>query len=54
MKTTKLNNNLDMPTLGIGTFMLTPDQAEEAVCHALKDGYRLYRFATNSSTSGKL
>lgn len=26
---------------GIGTFLLTPDEAENSVAHALKDGYRL-------------
>ena len=30
-----------MPMSGIGTFLLTPDQAESAVLEALKDGYRL-------------
>ena len=41
MEKTKLNNGVEMPMLGIGTFMLTPDQAENAVYNALKDGYRL-------------
>ena len=26
---------------GIGAFLLTPDEAENSVAHALKDGYRL-------------
>ena len=26
---------------GIGTFLLTPDEAENSVAHALKEGYRL-------------
>lgn len=30
-----------MPAIGIGTFMLTPDEAENSVYHALKSGYRL-------------
>ena len=30
-----------MPMAGIGTFLLTPDQAESAVLEALKDGYKL-------------
>ena len=30
-----------MPMAGIGTFLLTPDEAENSVAHALKDGYRL-------------
>lgn len=41
MEKTKLNNGVEMPMLGIGTFMLTLDQAENAVYNALKDGYRL-------------
>ena len=30
MENVKLNNGVEMPKLGIGTFMLTPDQAEES------------------------
>lgn len=41
MKIIKLNNGIDMPMIGIGTFMLNPDQAEESVYTALKNGYRL-------------
>lgn len=41
MNWVKLNNGIEMPVLGIGTFMLNPDQAEEAVYNALKNGYRL-------------
>ena len=41
MKYTTLNNGIKMPMAGIGTFLLTPDQAESAVLEALKDGYRL-------------
>ena len=41
MEYTKLNNGIKMPMAGIGTFLLTPDQAESAVLEALKDGYRL-------------
>lgn len=36
-----LNNGVKMPMAGIGTFLLTPDEAESAVLHALRDGYRL-------------
>lgn len=36
-----LNNGVKMQMTGIGTFLLTPDEAESAVEHALKDGYRL-------------
>ena len=41
MEYTTLNNSVKMPMAGIGTFLLTPDQAESAVLEALKDGYRL-------------
>ena len=41
MEYKELNNGIKMPSLGIGTFMLEPDVAEEAVCNALKNGYRL-------------
>lgn len=36
-----LSNGLEMPAVGIGTFLMTPEQAEEAVYTALTDGYRL-------------
>lgn len=36
-----LNDGNEMPVVGIGTFMLTPDQAEESVYNALVNGYRL-------------
>ena len=41
MEKVKLNNGIEMPKLGIGTFMLTPDETENSVYHALKNGYRL-------------
>ena len=37
----KLNNGVMMPMAGIGTFMLSPDEAEASCISALKDGYRL-------------
>lgn len=36
-----LNNGVKMPMAGIGTFLLTPDEAEASVIYALEDGYRL-------------
>lgn len=36
-----LNNGIKMPMEGIGTFLLSPDEAEESVFNALKTGYRL-------------
>lgn len=41
MKRITLNNGVDMPMAGIGTFLLTPDEAEASVLYALKVGYRL-------------
>ena len=41
MKTITLNNGIEMPMLGIGTFNLSPDQAERSVLAALEAGYRL-------------
>ncbi|MBQ2640277.1 MAG: aldo/keto reductase [Bacilli bacterium] len=37
----ELNNGVKMPNVGIGTFMLQPDDAENSVREALKMGYRL-------------
>lgn len=36
-----LNNGVKMPMAGIGTFLLSPDEAEASVISALQDGYRL-------------
>lgn len=36
-----LNNGLKMPIAGLGTYMLSPDEAERSVTHALKNGYEL-------------
>lgn len=41
MKYTTLNNNVKMPMAGIGTFLLTPDEAEASCLSALQNGYRL-------------
>lgn len=37
----KLNNGLEMPMAGIGTFLLSPEEAEASCVSALQDGYRL-------------
>lgn len=37
----KLNNGVEMPMAGIGTFLLSPDEAEASCVSALQDGYRL-------------
>lgn len=39
--TVLLNNGIEMPILGIGTFRLSNEQAENSVYWALRDGYRL-------------
>lgn len=36
-----LNNGINMPMIGIGTFLLSPDEAEASVIHALQSGYQL-------------
>lgn len=39
--TVTLNNGMEMPVLGIGTYTLSNQQAENSVYWALRDGYRL-------------
>ena len=41
MEYVTLNNKLECPIIGIGTFMLSPADAENSVREALKMGYRL-------------
>ena len=41
MEYAALNNGVKMPMAGIGTFLLTPDEAEASVLSALGCGYRL-------------
>ena len=41
MEFATLNNGVRMPMDGIGTFLLTPDEAEASVLSALECGYRL-------------
>jgi diketogulonate reductase-like aldo/keto reductase len=41
MKTIKLNNGVEVPILGFGTFQITdPEEAEDAVRDAIQAGYR--------------
>ena len=40
-RTVTLNNGIEMPILGLGTFRLSPEQTENSVYHALTYGYRL-------------
>jgi diketogulonate reductase-like aldo/keto reductase len=41
MEYIKLNNGIDCPVVGIGTFMLKPEEAQNSVREALKMGYSL-------------
>lgn len=41
MQTFELNNGINIPALGLGTFQMSPDQAQKAVVAALESGYRL-------------
>lgn len=41
MESITLNNKLQCPVLGLGTFMLSPEEAETSVREALKMGYSL-------------
>ena len=41
MEYANLNNGVKMPMAGIGTFLLTPDEAEASCVSALRNGYRL-------------
>lgn len=41
MEFAKLNNGVQMPMHGIGTFLLSPDEAEASATYALKNGCRL-------------
>lgn len=41
METFTLNNGVKMPVIGIGTFLMDPDHAEQAVYDALKSGYHM-------------
>ena len=41
MQTIKLNNGITCPVIGLGTFMLSPSDAQNSTREALKMGYRL-------------
>lgn len=41
MKYADLNNNVKMPMEGIGTFLMSPDEAEASALSALESGYSL-------------
>lgn len=42
MKMMKLNNGYEIPMLGLGTFLMTDEQAYETITNAIKIGYRLF------------
>lgn len=41
MEYTKLSNGVKMPLLGLGTFLISPEDTERSVYEAIKAGYRL-------------
>ena len=41
METVKFYNDVEVPVLGIGTFMISPENTEKSVYAALKLGYRM-------------
>ncbi|MGN1390313.1 MAG: aldo/keto reductase [Bulleidia sp.] len=41
MENFKLNNGTEIPAAGIGTFLMSPDDAENAVCSAFQNGYTM-------------
>ena len=53
MEYANLNNGVKMPMAGIGTFLLTPDEAEASCVSALRDGYRLIDTAIGLSNFDK-
>ena len=56
MEKVKLNNGVLMPNIGIGTFLLDPEDAKKSVCEALKVGYRMVDTANayvNESAVGR-
>ena len=41
METIKLSNGIEMPLLGYGVFLVSPQESERCVSDALSVGYRL-------------
>lgn len=50
-RTVTLNNGIEMPLVGIGTFTLTDEQASESVYQALIAGYKLIDTANAYNTT---
>ena len=46
MKSTKLNNGIEMPILGFGVYQIDEKQCQRAVLDAIDVGYRLIDTAT--------
>lgn len=56
MEYTTLSNDVQVPLLGLGTFMISPEDTEKSVYAALKMGYRLIDTANayvNEEAAGK-
>ena len=41
MKTILLNNGVEMPVLGYGVYLVSPEECERCVLEAIGTGYRL-------------
>ncbi|MDU6928333.1 MAG: aldo/keto reductase, partial [Dermabacter sp.] len=41
METITLNNGIEIPQVGLGTYLLEPDDAQASVTYALNNGYTL-------------
>lgn len=41
MEAIALNNGVEIPQVGLGTYLLEPDDAQAAVTYALDNGYTL-------------
>ncbi len=57
MEYIRLYNGVEVPVLGIGTFMISPEDAEKSVYAALKGGYRMIDTANaymNEEAVGKV
>ena len=53
MEMVELNNNMECPVIGIGTFMLSPAEAENSVREALKMGYSLVDMSMREPVCGE-
>ncbi|CAD5111268.1 DgyrCDS591 [Dimorphilus gyrociliatus] len=54
--TIRLNDGVDMPLFGLGVWLLKGETAETAICHALKNGYKMLdtaQFYENETQVGR-